>query len=282
MKHLKTYKIFETIGYSELTDEMWNEIFDILLELEDEGFATSQDISDVKRVSNKLCEDVIEIVVNKKSTEDFSYNEVEDVFRRLIDYLEPYGWNYSILFFPPIGKYHFIEFECGGKYPLAQAYSPVFNNDTEKMLYKSQLGKTLKECHAFKIVFYQNINRIIKENKSNKDEYHDLMMVLNDLFDDWSISSHSTERFGDDNDYPEHRFWAFRNSGGQDIMTKNVDLMEEVKDIVIYNIPTEHKDRFWPELMSYKKQIEGLTGKNFHVQEEEVNNLFCDYILRLI
>ena len=295
MKHLKTYKIFETIGYSELTDEMWNEIFDILLELEDEGFATSQDISDVKRVSNKLCEDVIEIVVNKKSTEDFSYNEVEDVFRRLIDYLEPYGWNYSILYF---GKFSYIEFECGGEHPLAKvdgrniertkSGNDIFNpeyqvNDFEIMMNKQQLEKILKECQAFKIVFYQNINRIIKENKSNKDEYHDLMMVLNDLFDDWSISSHSTERFGDDNnDYPEHRFWAFRNSGGQDIMTKNVDLMEEVKDIVIYNIPTEHKDRFWPELMSYKKQIEGLTGKNFHVQEEEVNNLFCDYILRLI
>ena len=123
----------------------------------------------------------------------------------------------------------------------------------------------------------------IFENQSNKDEYHDLMMVLNDLFDDFGILSHSDERFGDDNDdYPEHRFWAFRNSGGQDIMTNNVDIVEEIKDIVIYNIPTEHKDRFWPELISYKQQIEEVTGKSFHVHEEEVNNLFYDYILRLI
>ena len=285
MKYLKTYKLFEDIfeDQSDIPYELWDDISDILIELDHEGFVTSKHFDDVKKVSNKLCEDVIEIVVNKQSTEDFSYDEVEDVFKRLINYLTPYGWNYSILFFPPIGKYHFIEFECGGKDPLAQAYSPVFNNDTEKMLYKSQLGKTLKECHAFKIVFYQNIDHIIKENKSNKDEYHELMMVLNDLFDDWGILSHSTERFGDDNDdYPEHRFWAFRNIGGQDIMTNNVDLVEEVKDIVIYNIPTEHKDRFWNELMSYKKQIEEVTGKRFHVHEEEVNNLFYDYILRLI
>ena len=285
MKYLKTYKLFEDIfeDQSDIPYELWDDISDILIELDHEGFVTSKHFDDVKKVSNKLCEDVIEIVVNKQSTEDFSYDEVEDVFKRLINYLTPYGWNYSILFFPPIGKYHFIEFECGGKDPLAQAYSPVFNNDTEKMLYKSQLGKTLKECHAFKIVFYQNIDHIIKENKSNKDEYHDLMMVLNDLFDDWGITSHSTERFGDDNDdYPEHRFWAFRNSGGQDIMTKNVDSLEDVKDIVIYNIPTEHKDRFWNELMSYKEQIEEVTGKSFHVHEEEVNNLFYDYILRLI
>ena len=285
MKYLKTYKLFEDIfeDQSDISYELWDDISDILIELDHEGFVTSKHFDDVKKVSNKLCEDVIEIVVNKQSTEDFSYDEVEDVFKRLINYLTPYGWNYSILYFPPIGKYHFIEFECGGKDPLAQAYSPVFNNDTEKMLYKSQLGKTLKECHAFKIVFYQNIDHIIKENKSNKDEYHDLMMVLNDLFDDWGITSHSTERFGDDNDdYPEHRFWAFRNSGGQDIMTKNVDSLEDVKDIVIYNIPTEHKDRFWNELMSYKEQIEEVTGKSFHVHEEEVNNLFYDYILRLI
>ena len=292
MRYLKTYKLFE--NQSDIPYELWDDISDILIELDHEGFVTSKHYDDVKKVSNKLCEDVIEIVVNKQSTEDFSYSEIEDVFKRLIDYLKPYGWNYSILYFPPIGKHHFIEFECGGKDPLAQVYSPVFNNNTEKMLYKSQLGKTLKECHAFKIVFYQNIDHIIrsswypfvpliKENKSNKDEYHDLMMVLNDLFDDFGILSHSNERFGDDNDdYPEHRFWAFRNSGGQDIMTTNVDSLEEVKDIVIYNIPAEHKDRFWNELMSYKQQIEEVTGKSFRAQEEEVNDLYNDYILRLI
>lgn len=119
--------------------------------------------------------------------------------------------------------------------------------------------------------------------ESNKDYYHDLMMILMDLFDDFGITSHSTERFGDDvDDYPEHKFWAFRNSGGQDIMTNNVDSMEEVKDIVIYNIPAEHKDKFWNELMSYKEQIEEVTGKSFTVQEEEINNVFSDYILRLI
>lgn len=119
--------------------------------------------------------------------------------------------------------------------------------------------------------------------ESNKEHYHDLMMVLNDLFDDWGIISNSTE-FGDNDDYPEHRFWAFRKSDGSggESMTNNVDSMKEVKDIVIYNIPAEHKDRFWNELMSYKEQIEEVTGKSFTVQEEEINNVFSDYILRLI
>lgn len=64
MKFLKSFKIFETIGYSELTDEMWQDISDILLELHDEGFFISKDIEDVKKVDNKLCEDVIEIIID--------------------------------------------------------------------------------------------------------------------------------------------------------------------------------------------------------------------------
>jgi hypothetical protein len=158
MKYLKEFKIFETIGYSELTDDMWNEISDILLELEDDGFVVSQHISDVEQVSNKLCHDVVEIVVNKTSMSDFSYSEIEEVFRRLIDYLKPYGWNYSILYF---GKYQFIEFECGGEHTLAKVYSDKFNNSTEEMLYKSQLEKILKEVQSFKISFYQDIDRLI-------------------------------------------------------------------------------------------------------------------------
>jgi len=118
--------------------------------------------------------------------------------------------------------------------------------------------------------------------ESNKDHYHDLMMVLNDLFDDWNIISYSNERFGDDNeDYPEHKFWVFRDNTG-DIMTKDIDSIKDVKDMVIYNIPVEHKDRFWNELMSYKEQIEEITGKSFRAQEEKLNDVFNDYMLRLI
>ena len=33
--------------------------------------------------------------------------------------------------------------------------------------------------------------------------------------------------------------------------------------------------------MSYKEQIEGLTGRRFEVKEEIINNVYVDYILRL-
>jgi len=162
MKHIKTFRLFESLdlnsewSQSVLTDEVWSDISDILLELEDDGFVVTKHLSDYKKVSNKLCEDVIEIVVNKESLKNFNYEEVKDTFMRLIDYLEPYGWNYSILYFPPIGQYHFEEFECGGKDPLIS--QPFVDWD---MVSKSRLEKILKECHAFKICFYQGIDHLI-------------------------------------------------------------------------------------------------------------------------
>jgi hypothetical protein len=159
MKHLRTFRLFDSLdlnsewSQSVLTDEVWSDISDILLELEDDGFVATKHLSDYKKVSNKLCEDVIEIVVNKHSTEYFNYEEVKDTFMRLIDYLEPYGWNYSILYF---GEFHFIEFECGGNDPLIS--QPFVDWD---MVSKSRLEKILKECHAFKICFYQGIDHLI-------------------------------------------------------------------------------------------------------------------------
>ena len=172
MKHIKTFKLFESLdlnsewSQSVLTDEVWSDISDILLELEDDGFVATKHLSDYKKVSNKLCEDVIEIVVNKQSTKNFNYEDVKDTFMRLIDYLEPFGWNYSILYFPPIahmiigGQHHFIEFECGGRDPLAKVYNP-HTIPSVVLLNKSQLEKILKECHAFKICFYQGIDHLI-------------------------------------------------------------------------------------------------------------------------
>jgi hypothetical protein len=147
MKHIKTYKVFESFS-----DEVWNDISDILIELEHEGFIASRDLHDFKKVSNKLCEDVIEIIVNKHSTEDFNYEEVKDTFMRLIDYLEPFGWNYSILYF---SEYIFIEFECGGKDPLAVL--PILHPHITSFL----SGEALKDCSAFKICFYQGIDHLI-------------------------------------------------------------------------------------------------------------------------
>jgi hypothetical protein len=126
----------------------------------------------------------------------------------------------------------------------------------------------------------KKVNESSELSKSNKDDYHNLLMVLIDLFDEWGIVSYSDERFGDDE--LEHKFWAFRILESHDVfMTGDVDSGEDVKDIVVYNIPSEESERFFNDLMSCKEQIEGLTGRRFEVKKEIINNLYIDYILRL-
>ena len=77
MKYLKSYKLFETIGYSELTDDIWNDISYILLELQDDGYQFHKDIHDVLKVSNKLCEDVITISILHGTSYEFNYSSIE-------------------------------------------------------------------------------------------------------------------------------------------------------------------------------------------------------------
>ncbi len=157
MRFLKSYKTFETIGYTELTDEVWNDMSDILLELHDEGYFISKDVDDIKKIDNKLCEDVIEIIIDHEQ-KHFSFEEIEEPIRRLIDYMTPLGWNYSILCF---NKYAYITFECGGNHPLAKV-EKSFSSQSEKDLHKSLLNRIIESCSAFKIAFYQNIDHIIE------------------------------------------------------------------------------------------------------------------------
>jgi hypothetical protein len=180
MKHLKTYKTFETIGYSEMTDEIWNDISDILLELEDVGFQITKDIADVKKVSDKLCSDVVEIVIDKKNSTSFSFSEIEEPIRRLIHYMSGAHWMYSLLYF---GKFEFVEFESGDgseyheisrPYTFTRKYDQsiefinlkiqnTLKTDAEKFLHKSLVDKIINDCRSFKIAFYQSIDRIIEK-----------------------------------------------------------------------------------------------------------------------
>ena len=178
MKYLKTYKLFETIGYSELTDEMWNDISDILLELEDIGFFITKDISDVKLIDKKLCNDVVEIIIDKHQ-QKFSFSDIEETVRRLIEYMSQFGFNYSLMCF---NVYSFAEFECGGPHHLSKERE--FKSEAEKILHKSLLDKIIKDTQSFKINFYSDIDRIIGESHSNinevEDDVRDILLELED------------------------------------------------------------------------------------------------------
>lgn len=172
MRYLKSYKKFETIGYTELTDEIWEDIDDILLELVDVGFFISKDISDVKRIDNKLCEGVIEIIIDHSKPEEyFSFSKIEENVRRLVKYMTEKGWNYSLMCFigPNLyGGHSFHTFECGGSHHLAKI-KKTFKGGSEEALPKGLrppsdliVNAATKKTSAFKIAFYQNIARIIE------------------------------------------------------------------------------------------------------------------------
>lgn len=152
MRWLKSYKLFETaLVYN---DKIREDISDILIELEDSNFVVSQDFTEVKKVSNKLCDQVIEIVVDKGGGQNFSYTEVEDCFMRLISYMS--GWNWSIMYFQ---IYDFVEFKTGGGDPLQTSYD--FKNPYYLELHNALIRQRIEDCQAFKIVFYSRISRVI-------------------------------------------------------------------------------------------------------------------------
>jgi len=82
MKYLKKFNESEN-----LTDSVWNDISDILIELEDLGFSITKDWFEVKKVGDKLCDDVIDIIIDLTTKTRFSFTEVEDYIKRLIDYM---------------------------------------------------------------------------------------------------------------------------------------------------------------------------------------------------
>ena len=144
-ERLKSFESFEKMG-SKLTSEMLEDIKDILLELNDEGFFISKHVSEVRKVGKKIYEDVIEIVIDKDSKVSFSFIDIEDYIRRLIDYMSEHKFNYSLFYF---GTYDFVEFEND----TSDRKSPTESQD---ILYKSLIYNILKDISAFKIIFYQN------------------------------------------------------------------------------------------------------------------------------
>jgi predicted RNA-binding Zn-ribbon protein involved in translation (DUF1610 family) len=67
-------------------------------------------------------------------------------------------WKWSLLYFD---KYDYVEFES------SDVLKNNLSTEAERMLYKSLVDKNIQNCIAFKIVFYKNISRVIKEDKEN-------------------------------------------------------------------------------------------------------------------
>jgi hypothetical protein len=154
MKYLKRFNESEN-----LTDRVWDDISDILIELEDLGFSITKDWFEVKKVGDKLCDDVIEIIIDLTTKTSFSFTEVEDYIRRLIDYMALSDWNWSLFY---LGTYKWVEFETGGNHPLIK--KPKFKTPAEESLYKSLVNSTLQSVPAIKLTLYKDIDHLISGN----------------------------------------------------------------------------------------------------------------------
>jgi len=154
MKYLKKFNESEN-----LTDSVWNDISDILIELEDLGFSITKDWFEVKKVGDKLCDDVIDIIIDLTTKTRFSFTEVEDYIRRLIDYMTLLDWNWSLFY---LSTYKWVEFEMGGSHLLIK--KPKFKTPAEESLYKSLVNNTLQSVPAIKLTLYKDIDHLISGN----------------------------------------------------------------------------------------------------------------------
>jgi hypothetical protein len=158
MKYLKRFNESEN-----LTDRVWDDISDILIELEDLGFSITKDWFEVKKVGDKLCDDVIEIIIDLTTKTSFSFTEVEDYIRRLIDYMALSDWNWSLFYLERwiiFGTW--VEFEIGGNHPLIK--KPQFKTPAEESLVKSLVNKTLQSVTGIKLTLYKDIDHLISGN----------------------------------------------------------------------------------------------------------------------
>ena len=97
MKYIKSHKIFESIS-EELED-----LKDICLEMEDDGFNVSfnSSLDDVDR--HLLGFDGIQIIISNHVTwshqnTQFEYSKISETLERIISYIVPLGYNYNIEF----------------------------------------------------------------------------------------------------------------------------------------------------------------------------------------
>jgi hypothetical protein len=104
MKHLKSYKLFES--YDEAYDEELNVLNDLVLELKDMNFDVDIVLKqDVFGLSDDY--DKIKILINK-SNKKFKIEEIHNSLVEIIDYMESCDWwLYNVCAY--VGNYKFSE-----------------------------------------------------------------------------------------------------------------------------------------------------------------------------
>ena len=149
MKHLKSYKLFESSTRPESSnqeidyDRLYSDINDICQDVIDDGLEVKIDISDYKKVDNALCTDVVFIGIHIPSENfltdkgSFVYGDIKETFDRIIDYLKMFGYD----------NHKFKVFNFGG--------NPLF---------KDFDGDIKESSSSFRLILYKSIDHIIESN----------------------------------------------------------------------------------------------------------------------
>lgn len=130
--------------------------------------------------------------------------------------------------------------------------------------------------------------------KKNNEDYIELMHILqSEVFDEFNIISKSDESFGDidpwEEGYPNHSFWVFRpvakgHTSTTDDDFSDVNLVDnhEVKEMIVYNIEKEDKERFYNLLLEVRDIVKSYLNKDMVISEEhhETSGNF-DYVIKL-
>ena len=116
--------------------------------------------------------------------------------------------------------------------------------------------------------------------KKNNEDYIELMHILqSEVFDDFNVVSKSDESFGDidpwEEGYPNHSFWAFRPERQSSQQTTDDDFSDislvgncEVKEILVFNINKEDKERFYNLLLEVRDIVRSYLKKDLIISEE--------------
>jgi hypothetical protein len=130
---------------------------------------------------------------------------------------------------------------------------------------------------------------------NNNEMYIELVEILQTkLFDDYDIvsgTSHEVQIINNSvnsDEYPEYKFWLFKNTDGQlvysieGIMNTTSKPLYSTSIIKIYNIPEDEHIKFFNELKKLTGLVDDIFGKELIFQEYYIKDVKkYDYIISL-
>lgn len=134
----------------------------------------------------------------------------------------------------------------------------------------------MKRIKTYKLFESANINSL----------YEELTQILySEIFDDYNIVAKTTESFNDEENYPFHKFWAFRSEGlhqqTQDDDFSDITTDKIIDKLIIFGIPENELGQITELLNDVKQRFESSTGKQLQIVKEGWGDHVYDFVLKI-